>query len=267
MQRASSFRHHQPRSKSAQRLHGGFQATKRLRGDAATRKHRSELEAERQLAKARAKLDRRHPFYGKKKKVAAYIIYLVVFLGASLIARPTQLMFNQNSLVENALGLAPEGSGDSHLLPFSQLESPAHWWGFMRSTFVPGILSPDFDPGHDNRALELITGPRIRQVRVRSAACSDEVFVRPAGSRCFPPFAEGEMATEPFGPGWNWTAAEETIGYDKELHSQFGPYSLSGYIVPNISTSVPEFNAVLTQLEADGWIDAQTRAVIVDVRH
>ena len=79
-------------------------------------------------------------------------------------------MFNQNSLVENALGLAPEGSGDSHLLPFAQLESPAHWWGFMRSTFVPGILSPDFDPGHDNRALELITGPRIRQVRVRSAA-------------------------------------------------------------------------------------------------
>ena len=245
-------------------------------GGQAMQMHARQRETERESAderklvrkKSLKYIDKRHPFYGKKRKVLAYVLYLISFLMASSFARPTQHIYNQNNVIRNVFSL-DESDADVAGLKYTQIHTKKEWWRFMKDTFAAAATHEDLQPDRPGgTVLELLTGLQIRQVRVQPVACGGEIHR--SAQRCFPAFADGAEDTEPFGPAneWTWSPASSVLGYDHSVSGHFGVYESSGYIVPNASSTVEDFRALralLTRLEEADWIGPQTRAVVVDV--
>lgn len=226
----------------------------------------------------RAKQIAEHPFQAQKYRALAYLLYLVAFLAASLFARPTITIFQQNRIIYNIFSLdgsnhdAPAaGTGQ----PFEHILSVQDWWAWMDHQFAPAIHRKDLRPGSSNEraetghmSLQLITAPKIRQVRVQPVECDADVFRTVAvGTRCFPTLSEGSEDTEPFGPSnrWKWTAAEHIVGYDHSVSGEFAVFGTSGYILPSIAASTSELQAQFMQLREDNWTGLETRLIVIDL--
>eukprot|EP01043_Picozoa_sp_COSAG02_P000228 COSAG02_NODE_4_length_69935_cov_46.806590_36_plen_373_part_00 len=227
--------------------------------------HQLHSKTQQTLARTKSFVDKRHPFHGKKKKVLAYLLYLISFLMASSYARPTIHIYNQNNVIRNIFSL-DESDVDAEGLVFDNIHTEKEWWDWMKGTFAAAIMHEDIQPGRpDGTVLELLTGVQIRQIRVKQVPCGGEI--RTSTLRCFPTFAEGDEDTESFGPTnqWTWSPASSVVGYDHSVSGQFGVYESSGYIVPNASSTVEDLRATLSRLEKANWIGPQTRAVVIDV--
>lgn len=217
------------------------------------------------LERSKSFVGKRHPFHGKKRKMLAYVLYLISFLMASSYARPTSNIYNQNNVIRRIFSL-DESDTDSTSAVYENIRTKKEWWEWMKTSFVAAVTHEDINPTQSRgTVLELLTGVQIRQIRVQPVPCAGEIHS--SRQRCFPTFAEGVEDTEPFGPAneWTWSPASVVAGYDHSVSGQFGIYESSGYVVPNVSSTVEGLSAMLTRLEEADWIGAQTRAVVVDV--
>ena len=222
--------------------------------------------SEQRLARTKSHVDKRHPFYGKRKAVLAYLLYLISFLMASLFARPTVNIFQQNSVIQNIFGLDQMSKGTSFV--YNEILTQQDWWEWMGTRFADGLMRKELQPGRNEGAvLELLTGVQIRQIRVKPVPCGGQIFRSAEAMRCFPTFADGVEDTAPFGTNrqWTWSPASAVSGYDHGMPGHFGVYGTAGYIVKNVSTTATELRTLLAELEAGDWLTAQTRAVIIDV--
>ena len=241
---------------------------------------------------------------GKKRKLVLYLVFLVMFVLGASGARPPEL-YHLNALVENSFRL-------------QEVESVSSWedaFSFLREQLLPQLYDEDLLPG-SGYPLQLVTGFRIRQVRVSREQRHSALWRRPgqceaaSGPRprarfvhighlhrtaeivaeaevlagrwggCSEPFGTvAEETVEPYGNGtwqWEYTPHGDMMGTDTStLHGTLGSYPPGGFIafprlVANESetavapTSLTDALDVLESLQADGYVDRYTRAVITD---
>jgi len=95
--------------------------------------------------------------------VLAYLLYLVSFLMASLFARPTINIFQQNSVLQNMFGL--DGTAKGPGLAYNEMLTQQDWWDWMGVRFVDGLMRKELQPGRNEGAvLELLTGVQVRSM-------------------------------------------------------------------------------------------------------
>ena len=126
---------------------------------------------------------KRDPLRGKKLKLASYTVLLAAFLATSIGARPTLDIYSQNAVLENLMVLrVDEDSGMKQQqlgIAWSFITTEEDFWMYLLEGLPGGLHGQDLRPGRDTAAVELLTGYRIKQVRVAATPCE----VRPAASR------------------------------------------------------------------------------------
>lgn len=134
---------------------------------------------------------------------------------------------------------------------------------------IPGGLHSDnLSPGRELAAVELLTGYRLKQIRVAKVPCEDaHPFQHTRTLSCTPSWENGEEDTAAYGPDDIWTRSTEadTLGSDTTMRGYLGRYPLGGYIVQNVSTTEGEFIEIMEWLKENKWVDTQTRQVQLDV--
>lgn len=219
-----------------------------------------------------ANIRKRDPLRGKKAKLAAYCVLLCVFLATSLGARPTLDIYSQNSFLENLMMLrVDEESGMKQQqlgIAWSFITTEEDFWLYMTQGIPGGLHSYDLSPGRELAALELLTGYRLKQVRVAKVPCEDaHPFRHTRALSCTPSWEDGEEETAAYGPSGIWTrsAESEVLGSDTTMRGFLGLYPLGGYIVQNVSGTEAEFIGLMEWLRKNRWVDTQTRAVQIDI--
>lgn len=104
---------------------------------------------------------------GKKRKLVLYLLFLVMFVLGATGARPPDL-YHQNALVETTFRL-------------ENVESVGSWedaFSFLQEDLLPQLYNEDLLPG-SGYPLQLVTGYRIRQVRVSREQRHDTLWGRP----------------------------------------------------------------------------------------
>eukprot|EP01052_Picozoa_sp_SAG31_P010198 SAG31_NODE_550_length_14214_cov_3.054269_10_plen_401_part_00 len=135
------------------------------------------------------------PFMGQRKRLLAYVVFLVVFLLASLSARPTASIYNQvrsyflvfvptireirdfyremqrtnresitlyqNMLLRTLLRLET----------FESMDHVSQLWQYMQQDYARAVFDPLIMPGSQTQVVELLCGFRVRQVGSANA-CS-----------------------------------------------------------------------------------------------
>ena len=118
---------------------------------------------------------KRDPLRGKKLKLASYTVLLAAFLATSIGARPTLDIYSQNAVLENLMVLrVDEDSGMKQQqlgIAWSFITTEEDFWMYLLEGLPGGLHGQDLRPGRDTAAMELLTGYRIKQVRVAATPC------------------------------------------------------------------------------------------------
>ena len=229
--------------------------------------------------------DPRDPLKNKKMRLLSYVLFLSVFVAASMLARDPS-MYHLNSMVETILTLKSDELNGYPTPPcFEDMELVSHFYLYMQKTFASGIHSPLLMPGGGHPA-QLATGYRIRQLRVKTVPCKEmqpsNTFAATllsasmvATPHCFPHWHTAYASTAPFGPPdaatglrpWNFSTAEQGHGTDLSMTGHLGVTypAHEGFVVPNIPTNASAAMKMFSDMEANRWIDEQTRAVIIEL--
>jgi hypothetical protein len=142
------------------------------------------------------------------------------------------------------------------------------FWLYLSEGIPGGLHSEELSPGRDLAAVELLTGYRIKQIRVAKEPCKDKhPFVHTRTTMCTPSWDVGQEETKPYGPGNIWTHSKQDniLGADLTMRGFIGDYPLGGYVVHNVSTNVDEFVEMIEWLRESKWVDTQTRQVQIDI--
>lgn len=215
---------------------------------------------------------KRDPLRGKKAKLGAYCVLLVAYLAVSLGARPTLDIYSQNSFLENMMVMrVDEESGMKQQelgIAWSFITTEEDFWMYMTEGIPAGLHGQELSPGRELPAVELLTGYRIKQARVRKVSCDDALpFHHTRAVLCTPSWEDGEEETAAYGPGGIWTHSSEAdlLGADVTMRGFLGRYPLGGYVVQNVSKSASEFVELMEWLHTSKWVDSQTRQVQIDI--
>eukprot|EP00727_Mastigamoeba_balamuthi_P008271 m51a1_g4066 putative polycystic kidney disease 2-like 1 (426) ;mRNA; r:749944-751673 len=206
--------------------------------------------------------------------LALYSFGVLVLVVILLLAKDISMSFYTANAIENALITQPFDNEDSiPLKDWEMITSPFEWWMWVRGPLLSTLkdssdgVSPMITP--HNMLLGKIT---FRQSRVKADSCSYlhsiEKMLKHNGttlrsSYCYGSWNGRNEDKNPFGPSgrqWTWRKTKAP--------GAFGPstawYSGNGYVV-ELSRDGNEAEQQIKQLEVDGFLDRQTRAIVTTV--
>jgi hypothetical protein len=144
--------------------------------------------------------------------------------------------------------------------PPQQQQGEGVWWGTSPAYVDSWIVS--------NRAYRILSGIRLRQMRVISRPCT---YGRP-NSICYPPYSYSVSNTSSYGrsdapypAGFVWKSSEAigpSQGGAPTIQGHCATYDPSGFVVDCMDKL--SYISTLVELEHNGWIDEATRAIIVE---
>lgn len=117
----------------------------------------------------------------------------------------------------------------------------------------------------------LLGPPRLRQVRVRNGSCAVHELFKLQFSDCFGPFVGADEDRRPFGVGrgtaWthSTTNADDAVGGSGGVFhwGQLAVYPAGGYYM-DLTLKRATSEKLLRRLQADNWIDAGSRMVMLE---
>eukprot|EP01062_Namystynia_karyoxenos_P026105 TRINITY_DN203_c0_g1_i1.p1 TRINITY_DN203_c0_g1~~TRINITY_DN203_c0_g1_i1.p1 ORF type:complete len:882 (+),score=229.10 TRINITY_DN203_c0_g1_i1:114-2759(+) len=173
---------------------------------------------------------------------------------------------------------------------FMRIRSTADFYDWAEEVFLPGLMSQQspvtgrprstYEQRFAARYNRIIGAVRFRQVRVRKNTPSCQIaqmflaFIRD----CYPPWNRKDEMTEPYGPLWNRTlflyqdaealCEAQEIGSSRyckafPIGRRGDVYPAGGY-VQDFPINITASAALLHDLRRSDWIDAHTRAVLID---
>eukprot|EP00033_Pygsuia_biforma_P002896 GCRY01003194.1.p1 GENE.GCRY01003194.1~~GCRY01003194.1.p1 ORF type:complete len:774 (+),score=222.95 GCRY01003194.1:252-2573(+) len=204
-----------------------------------------------------------------------FILFLILLTWTAVLSRQ---VFEAN-LVDRALDDAIVGEEflreDSHIYKsFNDIGAFEEFFQWLKGPFL-GVLTADEwyngDPFLEEESQtiyqynKLMGGIRLRQLRVTADSCiNDDEYKNYTSNTCFDYWSDDTNDAEPFGPGGKYVyfSEEETKATSYWGHIS-NWYSGGGYVV-----DIPldaNFTAVFDEIEADRWLDKQTRLVVITV--
>eukprot|EP01002_Notosolenus_urceolatus_P000756 NODE_118_length_2739_cov_24.345353_g94_i0.p1 GENE.NODE_118_length_2739_cov_24.345353_g94_i0~~NODE_118_length_2739_cov_24.345353_g94_i0.p1 ORF type:complete len:890 (+),score=261.86 NODE_118_length_2739_cov_24.345353_g94_i0:163-2670(+) len=177
-------------------------------------------------------------------------------------------------------------NGQPRLLSYLNLTSSADFYAWTKEILVPSAFPvqdyadyplPEWRKQYINQYNRRIGTVRLRQLRVRpNENCQITSLARSLIDDCWAAYDMSIERTEAFGPPqdpqrYKWQSSEELCGSQASDYcsaSVFGKkgegYSGNGYVIDlPVNQSAAMQN--ISQLQADRWIDFETRAVIIDL--
>nr|CDJ83689.1 Lipoxygenase and Polycystin cation channel domain containing protein [Haemonchus contortus] len=236
-----------------------------------------------QLNQNRDKKTREELLFETLRNVAYLLVALVITLGLVYFYRDVSGYYYQQQ-VQTLLNLPP--SGPYAPQSFQSISQISQFWNWTQSTLVPSLAATWYDGNpawgmrgfaNDKVSREMGIG-HIRQIRsLPMKECDVEPQLRQYFQNCSADISSSnEDRTPQYAAGWkkyNATAdssppAEYRYQTAEELQSinidgQLQSYSGGGYCVllqgPNV-----DLMAELQKLQAENWIDKNTRAIFVE---
>lgn len=216
-----------------------------------------------------------------------YVLFIVIFLTIIFLGRDIRRVYYVESALRDKFIEEEFLQNDSYIYKsFDDIGELSEFWQFMRGPFVGALASVNaFEQGYILSFNRIIGAPRIRQVRVRDK-CSLSAPLASFFEHCYPNYEYDLRSTEPFGPDVdqylaqlsNSTAASNSTVVDQSklrvwtfrenvappVYGWLSSYEGDGFVV-DLSYNSDVSRALIAELEASDWVDAQTRAVIVTV--
>ncbi|XGW25699.1 hypothetical protein V3C99_006813 [Haemonchus contortus] len=236
-----------------------------------------------QLNQNRDKKTREELLFETLRNVAYLLVALVITLGLVYFYRDVSGYYYQQQ-VQTLLNLPPSGPYGPQA--FQSISQISQFWNWTQSTLVPSLAATWYDGNpawgmrgfaNDKVSREMGIG-HIRQIRsLPMKECDVEPQLRQYFQNCYADISSSnEDRTPQYAAGWKkynatsdssppaeyrYQTAEElqSINIDGQLQS----YSGGGYCVllqgPNV-----DLMAELQKLQAENWIDKNTRAIFVE---
>ena len=148
-------------------------------------------------------------------------------------------------------------------------EQSAHYWSSQQNVNADAAERAELPSGVVNLYNRVIGRPRLRQLRSQASVCDITATFRalPPGTICFSSIKH--EASHAFGPGgkYRWSSADDLGSHTRT--GKVDQYPGSGYVTllpaPTSPDARNQTERMLSELEEDGWLDAATRAVFIEL--
>eukprot|EP00656_Telonema_subtile_P001757 TRINITY_DN10762_c0_g1_i1.p1 TRINITY_DN10762_c0_g1~~TRINITY_DN10762_c0_g1_i1.p1 ORF type:complete len:587 (+),score=106.34 TRINITY_DN10762_c0_g1_i1:159-1919(+) len=224
------------------------------------------------------------------KELRPYMLFVFVLL-LSVFLEPPLPRFDQTAAVRHELVNNPitADSFADYFQSFETIKTKEEFYSFLSGTLVEAFTWSGVDGTHSywNNFNTLLGGVSIRQLRVPTRTCGEyrdlvgffsdtaELNVASSNLTCYDIFDESNQVTDPtYTQGSASWAYSRGSDYEGDQFSGFNSlrstntrirYPSGGYreLIPYSSTTAAA-TAQMTALSTNGFIDKQTRAVIVE---
>lgn len=191
-----------------------------------------------------------------------YVLFIVLVFTARNVTKGFELEFSMKDiLVQEEFDEA-----DSHIKKnFNDIGEPEEIWQWMQGPLLNAIGQKDsqeeaFILSHNR----LLGSVRLRQVRSENGGdCEITPVMTPHVTGCFGEYTTATRSEKTYGPGtapfrFNETNSPPIIG------ANFLSYDSGGFVIDLSYNSIVAAQQI-AQLQEDGWIDRQTKAIFVSV--
>ncbi|XP_060067008.1 polycystin-1-like protein 2 [Ylistrum balloti] len=230
-----------------------------------------------QLESARKHRKRMNRLFNIGRELGAYIVYLVVvciltYENRSKNAYPTY------SHLENTFLKPPT----KYRASFINISSAEYFWNWAHDILIPGLYSDGMYSGNDTADFQgylsdnihyRVGTPRLRQARVTPADCTIPREFKEFFKQCYPDYGLDTYDSKSYGEGWNTLSHSNTSQawqYQDSLQlngypvvGTYDSYGGGGYVTTLGNTNQTAV-ATFDYLHDAGWIDRNTRAVMVE---
>ncbi|CAN0041928.1 unnamed protein product, partial [Heterosigma akashiwo] len=214
-------------------------------------------------------------------RLALYAVYLVIFSLSVVLNSGRNSTHGYHLTRGLEAPLAEDGD-----LPFADLRSPEDYWGWLEGPVLETLFFGPRAAWYAGRNLTgpagataaaaagpapvhahavLLGGARLSQWRTRPDSCSVSAPLLKAWEvdYCFADSAgvSANELREPFGPDLQYQFQEKV--HKKIVYGEFARYG-RGSFTEMLGPAPADANATLAQLRANSWLDAATRAALLE---
>ena len=215
-----------------------------------------------------------------------YLIFMSVFSVTIHVNKPNEQFYQMNRALRMLI-LDNEFEFDTFanwgIRGMEHVVRTEEAWAAIYDIIIPNIMDSgihESPEGTVHGVNFMLGGMRLRQIRVNSVNCTSKLLDQTGKPTaiwfqgddltggdhtriCQPFYSSDVEEKKPYGPNgeWIWT---EGAAYPFEYWGVVASYGKTGYI-QDLGKDADQAIARVKELQAQGWIDAQTRLVVIDV--
>ncbi|XP_021346749.1 polycystic kidney disease protein 1-like 2 isoform X2 [Mizuhopecten yessoensis] len=203
----------------------------------------------------------------------AYVNEIVLPDNVSMVTNPQSPSYPENLFLKPPMKYQPS---------FINISSADYFWNWANDILIPGLYSGGLYSGNDSADYQgylsdnihyRVGTPRLRQARIKKADCRIPAEFKRFFKVCYPDYGLDTYDTESYGEGWDTVSYNNTSQAWKYKDSKqlngypvvatYDSYGGGGYVT-TLGNTNDTAAATFDYLHGAGWIDRNTRAVMVE---
>eukprot|EP00033_Pygsuia_biforma_P001086 GCRY01001237.1.p1 GENE.GCRY01001237.1~~GCRY01001237.1.p1 ORF type:complete len:759 (+),score=205.88 GCRY01001237.1:259-2535(+) len=212
---------------------------------------------------------------GRQKKnrmlrgLVFYTLFMITLLLILFMQRNIKSSFQMNAALQDRLVDEEFPQEFSHILKnFEAIFAEEEYWQWFYGVFSEAVNECTYNstvPGVLMGKNRVIGKMRLRQVRVKSSSCDvSSVYEKYLQGACYGFYSNSKKDKSSFGANDRFTFSGEDETQAISLWGRIETsYDADGFVVDLPHPSEGNVTAVIEGIQQDGWIDVQTRAVIL----